>query len=235
MLGVAESPVEGEPLLASLDPESFGELVRRVTGLLVDLARGGQRAPESAWRDRLVDRPLARFERQFGEALGPGTTERLRELIGRLGDLPIVCEQRDCSPWNIVIGSDGSPALLDWESAEPDGLPGLDLIYFLANSAFVLDGALDSGRTRESYAALLDPDSPHGRVAAESLATYAAAVGLDDGVLPRLRLLCWVIHSASDHHHLELEVGGPPSPEALRGALFLGLIEEELERVSEGR
>ena len=109
-----------------------------------------------------------------------GTIERAREALGPLGDLPIVCEQRDCSPWNIVIGSDGSPALLDWESAEPDGLPGLDLVYFLANSAFVLDGALDSGTTRESYAALLAPDSPHGRVAAESLATYAAAVGLDD-------------------------------------------------------
>ena len=169
MVGVAESPIEGEPLIDALSPASFGDLAERVTDLLVELAGEEERRPESTWRARLVDGPLERFERQFGQALAPGAVERVRGALGPFGDLPIVSEHRDCSPWNIVIGAGGTPALLDWESAEPEGLPGLDLVYFLANSAFILDGALEAGTTRGSYAALLDPATAHGRVAAECL------------------------------------------------------------------
>jgi hypothetical protein len=229
MTGVAESPIKGKPLIDALSATSFGALAERVTGLLVEIAAGEERRPEAAWRGRLVEEPLERFERQFG-AVAPETVVRTRDALDRFGDLPIVCEHRDCSPWNILINAGGEPALLDWESAEPEGLPGPDLVYFLANGAFVLDGALESGRTRESYAAALDPRTTNGRVVAESLGAYAAAIGLDDDVLRRLRLLCWVIHTRSDHRHLELEAGGEPNPEALRGAPFLGLIEEELAR-----
>ncbi len=229
MFGVAESPIEGEPLIEVLTPASFAGLADRVKGFLVELAVGEEERPESAWRSRLVDEPLELFARQFGE-VAPAMVDQLRDALDRFGDLPIVCEHRDCSPWNIAIGAGGDPSLFDWESAEPDGLPGLDLVYFLANCAFVIDGALESGRTRESYASLLDPGTANGRVAAESLASYARAVGLDDAVLRRLRLLCWVIHSRSDYRHLELETGGAPDRDALRGAPFLGLLEEELDR-----
>jgi hypothetical protein len=230
MVGVAESPIEGEPLIEALTPSSFGEHAKRVTGLLIEIADGAERRLESAWRNRLVEQQLSLFEQQFGPVLSAVTVERAREALGPLGDLPIVCEHRDCSPWNIVIDAGGNPVLFDWESAEPEGLPGLDLVYFLANCAFVLDGALESGRTRESYAALLDPGTSHGRVGAESFASYAQALGFDECVMRRLRLLCWVIHSRSDYRHLELEVGGAPAPRALGEAPFLGLIEEELGR-----
>ena len=120
--------------------------------------------------------------------------------------------------------------LLDWESAEPEGLPGPDLVYFLANCAFVLDEALESGTTRESYARLLDPATPHGRVAARAIGEYRDALGISEDDFRRLRLLTWVVHSRSDYRHLELESRGEPSAEALRGSTFLGLVEEELRR-----
>jgi hypothetical protein len=227
-VGIAESPIEGDSMLAALTPATFPELARRVTRLLIDLAGEERPSPESAWRERLVEEPLGRFEQDFGQALEQGVVARARELLEGIGDLPNVCEHRDCSPWNIVLTDGGRPALLDWESAEPRGLPGPDLVYFLANSAFVLDGALEAGRTRESYAALLDPATPYGRVAAESFDAYADALGLGPEDLRRMRLLCWVVHSRSDYRHLEHDVAGTPGPEALRGAKFLGLIEEEL-------
>jgi hypothetical protein len=130
----------------------------------------------------------------------------------------------------VLLTASGDPVLLDWESAEPAGLPGLDLVYFLANCAFVLDGALESGRTRETYARLLDPGTPHGRVAAAAIAEYSGALGISAADFRRLRLLTWVVHSRSDYRHLELESRGAPSAEALRGSTFLGLVEEELRR-----
>jgi Phosphotransferase enzyme family len=230
MLAVAESPIAGEPMLATLTPANFGEMARRVTALLVDLAGSAEPFAESEWRQRFVDEPLARFERSFGPALEPGVVEVARRLLDGIGDLSIVCEHRDCSPWNVVLDPAGVPALLDWESAEPRGLPGLDLVYFLANGAFVLDGALESGRTRESYARLFDPAHAHGRVAAAAVEQYCAATGLDTEAFRRLRALCWIVHSHSDYLHLEMEVAGAPSHEALRGATFLALLEEELGR-----
>jgi hypothetical protein len=227
---VAENAIEGDAMLDRLTPVSFPEMARRVTDLLLELAAGERPEHEPDWRRRSIEEPLEFFERAYGSALRADVLAAVRRSLAGIGDLPSVCEHRDCSPWNLVLATRDRPALLDWESAEPDGLPGLDLIYFLTTSAFVLDRALETGTTRESYARLLDPGTVTGRVAADALARYCGALGLDPEEMARLRLLCWVIHSRSDYRHLQLEVAGRPEPEALRGATFVGLIEEELRR-----
>lgn len=225
---LAESAVHGRPLIEELTPATFGELARSVTGWLAALAGAGEPQPASEWWDRLVGEPLAAFERDFGAAAGADTVGRARQRLEGLGDLPQVCEHRDCSPWNVVLTGAGTPGLLDWESAEPRGLPGLDLAYFLANAAFVLDGALDSGRTRESYVRLLDPTSPYGAEAARCEREYRNRLELSAETFSRLRLLAWIVHSRSDYRHLEMETSGPPGAETLRGTMFLGLVEAEL-------
>ncbi len=225
---IAETAVFGTPLISQLGLDSFDRLAALVAEWLAGLVDRAP-LPESSWRGRLVEEPLNDFERSFGAVAAAGTVARVRQLLSDLGDLPQACEHRDCSPWNVVLAGD-VPALLDWESAEPRGLPGLDLAYFLANAAFVVEGALDSGRTRESYARLLDPASATGAVAARCAAAHCERIGLDPGTYERLRLLCWVVHSRSDFRHLEMAAAGAPSAEARRGAMFLGMIEEELRR-----
>jgi hypothetical protein len=227
---LAESSVNGRPLLDALTPTTFGDLAERVTQWLIELA--GRDAPQPArdWRSRLVENPLDEFERSYANVLEPGDAPRARRVLEGLGELPQVCEHRDCSPWNVVLTGSGGPALLDWESAEPRGLPALDLIYFLTNAAFVLDGALESGRTREAYAQLLDPNSPHGHVAAQCIVEYSSRLGLDHDSLGRLRLLCWIVHSRSEYRHLEMDAAGRPNDRALGSGVFLGLVEEELSR-----
>ncbi len=227
---LAESAVHGEPLIAALSPDNFEQLAARVGEWLVDLSGGADR-PREQWWPRLVGEPLERFEQNFGEVIAAGALERLRGQLAALGELPEACEHRDCSPWNVVLDRGGAPGLHDWESAEPHGLPGLDLAYFLANCAFVLDDALETGHTRESYQRLLDPATPYGAVAAACAARYCARVGIGAEAYARLRLLCWVVHSRSDHQHLTMAAAGPPSHEALRSSGFLGLLETELERL----
>jgi glycosyltransferase involved in cell wall biosynthesis len=239
-LAVVQEAVEGVSLLDALTPDNFEEVAMRVTRLLVELARGSQRDPDPNWRQRLLDEPLAWFEQHFGPALddrhlSPDTGDKsvhasVATVLDGLGELAPAVEHRDCSPWNVLLTPAGEPVLLDWESSEPEGLPGLDLVYFLANCAFVLDGALESGRTRETYARLLDPSTPHGAVAARATAEYTAALGISAEDFRRLRLLCWIVHSRSDYRHLQLESPGEPSVEALRASTFFGLVEEEMAR-----
>jgi hypothetical protein len=228
---LAESAVHGEPLIAALSPDNFEQLAARVGEWLVNLSGGGAERSREEWWPRLVGEPLERFEQNFGEVIAAGSLERLREQLAAIGELSEACEHRDCSPWNVVLDQSGAPGLHDWESAEPHGLPGLDLAYFLANCAFVLDDALESGRTRESYRRLLDPTTPYGAVAAACAARYGERVGTAADDYSRLRLLCWVVHSRSDHQHLTMAAAGAPSHEALRSSSFLGLLETELERL----
>lgn len=225
---LAESAVHGKPLISRLGAESFEGLAGSVTSWLIELARGGGAQPPGEWWERLVGARLRSFERDFAPVLPADLPARLEDALSSLGPLPIVPEHRDCSPWNVVLAGTG-PGLHDWESAEPRGLPGLDLAYFLANCGFVLDGALEAGRTRESYERLRDPSTPYGAVAARCEAEYREALGIEPDDLPRLRLLAWVVHSHSDYNHLAMESGGTPDSEALRASTYLGLIEAELE------
>lgn len=225
-VAIVEDVVEGRSLLDLLRPQNFEETAMRVSRLLIDLAR--TETPGAEWRRRLVTEPVAEFEAQFSLVTSDSTIASIRETLAGLGELPPAPEHRDCSPWNVMIAPSGEPVLLDWESAEPAGLPGLDLVYFLANCAFVLDGALESGRTRETYAQLLDPTTAHGRVAAAAIAEYTRALSISAEDFRRLRLLTWIVHCRSDYRHLELETGGKPRPEDLRRGMFLGLVEEEL-------
>ncbi|HEU5253641.1 MAG TPA: glycosyltransferase [Solirubrobacterales bacterium] len=246
-LAVVQEAVAGRSLLDVLSPANFEEMATKVTRVLFELAEGDGQVPHTAidhpmggetqprGPGRQAELALEAFAQDFGSVVDPALLDDARRLLADLGEMRPAVEHRDCSPWNILIGPGGDPVLLDWESAEPDGLPGLDLVYFLANCAFVLDGALESGRTRETYARLLDPATPHGRVAARALGDYTAALGISDEDFRRLRLLTWIVHSRSDYRHLQLEAAGEPPVEALRGSVFLGLAEEELARARERR
>jgi aminoglycoside phosphotransferase (APT) family kinase protein len=227
-LGIVETPLPGRPLLEALAPATFPELAGRVTDHLIELAGTPPRSPRSGWEEALVERPLAELERGFSGVIEASELEAVRAALARLDRLPLVFEHRDCSPWNVILADSGGLGLLDWESSQPRGLPALDLVYFLANAVFVLEGALESGRTREEYSRLLDPGSAHGRVFADCCARYAAALSLGDETLAALRLLCWVVHCASDRRHAELEIAGVPDPDELRRSPFLGLLREEL-------
>jgi aminoglycoside phosphotransferase (APT) family kinase protein len=128
----------------------------------------------------------------------------------------------------VLLTASGAIGVLDWESAEPQGLPALDLIYFLTYLAFFYDGAIKSGRFRESYRMARDGVGLTGKVFHSCLDRYAAAVGVDRAALPALRILAWMLHARSEHRRMVADVGGPPSAEMLRQSLFLGLWQEEL-------
>jgi hypothetical protein len=225
-LGIAERAIQGDSMLDRLSAKSFPEMARRVGDLLIELARESDGDPRSR---TTVGEHLGFFSHEFGPLVGETGLAALQAASEVVAGLPVVCEHRDCSPWNLVLADRDLPALLDWESAEPDGLPGLDLVYFLANAAFVLEGALEDGTTRDSYRRLLDPGTAHGAVAAAETARYCEALGLDHRSMRALRLICWMVHCRSDHEHLRLEAAREPALDELGQAPFLGLLLEELE------
>jgi hypothetical protein len=228
---LGETALTGRPLYTVLQRDTCRDLALKVTEWLADLADHAQSRPRSDWWERLIETTVDEFERNFGRVIDPAKVQATRASLATLGDLPLVCEQRDCSPWNVLIADDGELVILDWESAEPRGLPLLDLIYFLTYLIFFLDGAMESQRFIESYRAALDPATFTGRIVVECQQRYLACVGLDPIMLRPLRLLTWLIHSRSEYQRFAAERAGQPDLADLQRSLFVSVWEEELSYV----
>lgn len=191
---VAESVAPGRLPPEPLSQATFARLAPRVVAGLLELV-DERPAPASSWRQRLAEEPLARFERRFAQQVGPSTIASARDALAKLPDLPLAWEHRDCAVWNIHVADSGAISFFDWGGSEPRGLPGLDLAYFLATSAFMID-RLDMRDPRtvvESHRRLLDPSTPRGELASRCAAEYCERLRIDPALFPLLRLRGWIV------------------------------------------
>jgi aminoglycoside phosphotransferase (APT) family kinase protein len=107
-------------------------------------AKGGD------WFERLVENPLLQFKKILPVAneaahLIDATVAMMQPL--RNHHLPLVMSHEDFSPPNILQADNGRIGVVDWELAEPQGLPASDLFFFLTYIAFARNGA----RKNEMY------------------------------------------------------------------------------------
>lgn len=225
---LAETALIGTPLPAQLGPETYRAFALRGTEWLAALAAHDRRATELP--GRIVEPVRRAFEGAYAGIADPSAVAACTVRLAALGPLPVVLEQRDFSPWNLLVGPGGALQVLDWESAEPRGLPALDLVYFLTYLTFYVERARTLEQYRRSYRMLLDPASVRGAVFHECLALYAGRVGVPAAGIPALRLICWMLHSRSELRRQEEDAGGAPSEATLREGLFLALWEEEMHR-----
>jgi hypothetical protein len=225
---IVESAVPGRPLESLLGASSLSAWSTAATDWLARLGDGAGLRPAAHWREAIVEPVLARFEQTFGAVVDPALLREGQDLARSIGDLPAVPEQRDFGPWNVLVAPDGSLAVLDWESAEVDGLPGLDLLYFLAYASFTADRAWDRERRVASFTRSLDPSSATGMLRRACVGRYAQALGLDAGAVTGLRALVWLIHTHSDFRHAAADAGRRPSADALRQSFFLALWSAEI-------
>jgi Phosphotransferase enzyme family len=88
-----------------------------------------------AWYERLVVEPLRSLaaERPALHGLVELTLERSEALLD--ARMPLVFEHGDLCHPNLLLRADGRVGVVDWERAEPDGLPTSDLFFFLAYAA----------------------------------------------------------------------------------------------------
>ncbi|HEU5102197.1 MAG TPA: phosphotransferase [Roseiflexaceae bacterium] len=235
LTALGETVLHGQPLWRLLNPENYRRLALQATDWLADLVGNVQPRPPAEWWNRLIDPVIAKVQDSFGAILDGALLRDTIKILHTLSPLPLVCEQRDFSPWNVLVDDRGELVVLDWESAEPHGLPGMDLIYFQTYLAFFLTGAMNSGELREAYRATLDRSSVTGRVIAECAERYACRTGIAMADLDALRMFVWLVHARSEYRQFVSDTGGRPSPELLRRSLFISLWEEELRVAHHGK
>lgn len=99
--------------------------------LLIDLARKGETVTLRE-RARALEE---RLRRPADPGEFPAAIERALALLEDDTRLPAALVHGDCAPWNIREMEDGGCALIDWESAEWQGLPMHDLCHFFCMQA----------------------------------------------------------------------------------------------------
>jgi aminoglycoside phosphotransferase (APT) family kinase protein len=176
-------------------------LVRQQTGAclsatinwLLDLhaataQRGASFGPQF---ERLVERPL----NQFKNLLSPTAEEerlieQTLEVAGPLRDheLPLVCEHGDFSHPNILLVAANRVGVVDWELAEPSGLPMTDLVFFLTYIAFAQQGARRNSEYIEAFQKAFFEPAPW---AWSHVIPYSRQLKLSVDMLAPLFVLCW--------------------------------------------
>jgi hypothetical protein len=155
------------------------------------LATRGRGGDGKGWLTRVVEDPLARLasvSALFSEekALIDQTRQLAVPLRAEPG--PSVFEHGDLSSPNILVSRAGAVRVLDWELAEPRGLPAVDLFFFLTYVAFACQGA----KALEDYlAAFHDAFFGSAAWARPHVAAYAEKLQLSSQVVRSLFVMCW--------------------------------------------
>jgi hypothetical protein len=226
---VAETALPGRPLFSELRSDTYRELALLAVDWLVDLAQPLVPGTDGAAAE-VVHGALQHFAATFGAVVRPDDLEKTTRVLGPLTALPTVPEHRDFSPWNVHRDAGGGIVVHDWESAEPVGLPLMDLVYFLTYLAFFQRGASDPERCIAVYRESRDPTTAIGAVHADAIARYTERMRLDPAAVHGLHVLTWLIHARSEHLRFAADAAGPPAPTVLSRSLFLALWREELRR-----
>jgi hypothetical protein len=196
---LVETALVGSPLDPAAVRHDQARACQALVGWLAELPRPVRSADqgEVGWFNRLVERPLRHFERVFPLSVEEQRLlERTWELLAPLRDvdLPLVFEHGDLSHPNIMLLKSGSPGVVDWELAEPQGLPTYDLFFFLTYVAFAARGANKGG---EHLAAFHSAFFGHAAWARPYVAAYAGRLRLPPHTLTPLFVLCWARYMTS--------------------------------------
>ena len=186
-----ETAVIGSPVrLRTNGPTST---VDKIVDWLIEFQTATMRSSKTvpAWFERLADDPGKRFLTLLH---GNATERRLIDRTARIAatlrdwDVPLVFEHGDFSPPNILVDHDGTIGIVDWELAQPDGLPALDLFFFLAAAGFARDGASTEEGYLSSFRRTFFGRSAWAR---PYITRYTHRLGLSRPLLEPLFVLCW--------------------------------------------
>jgi hypothetical protein len=119
-------------------------------------------------------------------------SQQIERIAASAEPLPAVFQHGDPGLWNLLVTPTDQVAFLDWEAAEPAGMPLWDLLHLIRS--FGVQGARMRG-VRDSLVAVkqqLLADTPLRRVAADAIRRYAAQVPLSLDLVQPLIYTCWM-------------------------------------------
>jgi hypothetical protein len=193
---VGETVIDGVPF----EQRSSGLADCRLAGAaatwLTEL--GVATADTSAASPRQVAEALGTLFERFAQiyTLTPDQHDFLAGQIAAIGRsrsrFPLVFQHGDPGTWNIWVTPGERVAFLDWEAAEPQGMPLWDLFYFVRTYGAWAMRAGSSGDIMKGFAGQFLNASPFQRLLIEATEQYRAQVGVPAELVEPLFYTCWM-------------------------------------------
>jgi SAM-dependent methyltransferase len=205
---VGETAVVGRPFLERTQASHGCPHARQVVEWLLDL--GVSTAHPASDPSLVVGRLralLARFEdlyRPDGETTAL-LESQLAMLAANADDMRLVFQHGDPGPWNLVVTADGEPGFLDWEAADPDGMPLWDLFHFLRSFGLAVSQKAGTRDPNESFADQVLATSGLNRLLVETARRFCHETGFSTRLVEPLFYLCWVHRAVKEASRLTEE------------------------------
>lgn len=124
-------------------------------------------------------------------------TNYLRKQIVRISEseqsFPVVFGHGDAGVWNVTVESDGRSQFLDWEAADPQGMPLWDLFYFINSfSNWVSKKRTGSTDTIANFRSNLLQRGPFNDLLVNATRRYCDSVGLQESLVAPMFYTCWM-------------------------------------------
>jgi hypothetical protein len=215
---VGESAVDGVPLSLSAGADPLGRPIVDAVDRLIELGRRSVRmgAPSE------VATALISLHTRYVELCQPTPAEadRLHAAISSIAastmPFPIVFQHGDAGTWNLLVTADERVVFLDWENAEPAGMPLWDLFYLLRSHAVGVGRRNGAPRRLAAVERFLFGRSVLSELVVEAATRYVSAIRLDPALVEPLFHLCWM--------HQALKEATRFTPDRVRGAHFNRLL-----------
>jgi hypothetical protein len=217
---LGQKAVHGEPFRKRTRATTDCLLAQRAVNLIVQLgvasadhgaataAQAGETLTQLFERFAALYRPTA-FERDF-------LTAQIETIARTRGHFPLVFQHGDPGTWNFLVSESGKVSLIDWEAAEPQGMPLWDLFYFMRAYGSWMARQQGNRDSLRSFAQQIFEPSGLGAHLTETVAQYGSLIGLPEHFIAPLFYTCWM--------HRALKEATRLTPAALQSGHYFNLL-----------
>ena len=163
----------------------------------IESAAPGRRlsAVLSSYGSRAQKRALVDAVAEWIVRIGVETRHPGAPAVDGIDDLPAVLQHNDLGAWNIISDGGSDFTAVDWESANPSGLPLWDLWYFLADALRLLDG--DDADDGSYFVRLFRGEAAASPQLFRWTRAAVASHGIPTEAVGKIATLCWLHHGLS--------------------------------------
>jgi Phosphotransferase enzyme family len=129
--------------------------------------------------------------------------EQIDAIAASRRPFPLVFQHGDPGVWNLLMTPDGRPAFLDWEAAEPHGIPLWDLFYAARSVGIGVARASGTRSSLDAFAEQYLADGPLSRALADDVGRHCAHIDLDPALVGPLFFTCWMHRALKEAARLE--------------------------------
>ena len=216
---LGETAVVGAPFLQRTEAIAQCPHARDAVDWLVDLAgaTAGRRvgaADAAVALGMLRDRFLELYT--FDPGLRTFLADQIDNVAANPSEFPLVFQHGDPGCWNLVVTQSGRLGFLDWEAAEPNGMPLWDLFYFLRSYGVAVSRAAGTHDPTESFVGHYLEESDLGVILVDAVRLVCERTRLDPGLVEPLFYTCWM--------HRALKEATRLRPDRLESGTYVRLL-----------